>query len=147
MDTLSFRKLEPRDASLLKDLLALYVAVSGDQTLPTDTSYLDRLIRHPATQFFVGLQHDRVVAGATAYTLPSIYGDFDELYIYDMAVNADLQQQGIGSGLLEYKKQYAKQHRVKTVFVQADTEDNHARNFYKKNGGVEEDVRHYDFEI
>jgi aminoglycoside 3-N-acetyltransferase I len=144
---IKYYRLASKNITELRALLELYIHVFGDQKMPEDTSYLSKRIASENTLFFVAEQDGVILAGATAYILPSIYGDYDELYIYDMAVHADRQRQGIGSALLGYIKEYAKAHGVRYIYVQADTEDIHARNFYKKNGGIEEDVRHYDFEV
>ena len=147
MNDISYNKLGAGNIAELRSLLELYVKVFGDQHLPEDTTYLNELINAEQTFFFVAQREGHILGGATAYVLPSIYGAYNELYIYDMAVETEYQHQGIGSELLTYIKTYAKGMRVQTIYVQADAEDREARNFYLKNGGIEEDVRHYDFEL
>lgn len=114
---------------------------------PISDKYLQKLLDGEAVLFFVAKQGNTILGGATAYRLPSLYGERDELYMYDMAVDDTFQRIGIGSGLLGFIKEYCQNENIKDLYVQADTLDTHARNFYKKNGGVEIDVRHYDFSL
>lgn len=144
---LSIRILRPGDEKELQQLLQLYIDVFKDRSLPKDTDYLSAILQQVNTIFVAAELQGELVGGITAHILPSIYGKFKELYIYDMAVSEAYQRQGIGSQMLNFVKEYCKANGIIDLFVQADTVDTGARNFYKKNGGVEEDVRHYDFKI
>lgn len=115
--------------------------------MPNDMNYLTAILQKDNTVFVAAYLNHELVGGLTAHVLPSIYGKFSELYIYDMAVSRAHQRHGIGSQMLEFVKSYCRENGIIDLFVQADTVDTGARNFYKKNGGVEEDVRHYDFKI
>jgi aminoglycoside 3-N-acetyltransferase I len=143
----TFRRLEPTDMPALRALRTLYADVFGEPMHQASDDYLQGLLNDKSIVFFVAQAADAIIGGATAYHLPSLYGQHDELYIYDMAIRDEHQRQGIGSGLLDCIKDYAAIHAVSTVFVQADAVDKHARDFYLKNGGAEEDVRHYDFTV
>ncbi|HEV2412763.1 MAG TPA: GNAT family N-acetyltransferase [Candidatus Saccharimonadales bacterium] len=147
MDELNIRKLEKGDEKDLVGLLKLYVEVFGDHDYPTDAGYLPALLENKAIMFVVAYSAGEVVGGLTAYVLPSIYGDYSDVYIFDMAVSTSHQRRGVGSQLLGFLKKYCRSIGVPDIFVQADAEDVHARDFYKKNGGAESDVRHYDFEL
>jgi aminoglycoside 3-N-acetyltransferase I len=147
MDYLSIRLLKPGDEKDLQRLLELYIDVFGDRSMPKEMDYLAAILQQDNTLFFATFLNGELVGGITAHILPSIYGNFNELYIYDMAVTQSYQRHGIGSQMIDYVKAYSKDHGIIDMFVQADTVDTGARKFYKKNGGVEEDVRHYDFKI
>ena len=147
MQDISIRRLRSGNQQELEELLRLYIAVFGDRTLPTNTDYLAGLLQRDNTFFVAAFLGDELVGGLTAYLLPSIYGNYNELYIYDLAILTQHQRNGIGSKLLSFVKTYAFSVNAMEIFVQADTVDTEARNFYKKNGGVEEDVRHYNFTV
>jgi GNAT superfamily N-acetyltransferase len=143
----SFRKLETLDLQGLKELRELYKNVFGESMPEVSDEYLTGLLHSEQVVFFVAEKDHEVVGGVTAYRFPSLYGQGHEMYIYDMAVATTLQRQGIGSGLLDFIKNFCRSEGAKHLYVQADAVDTGARNFYLKNGGTEEDVRHYDFEL
>jgi aminoglycoside 3-N-acetyltransferase I len=147
MNYLSIRVLKPGDEKELQRLLQLYIDVFGDRSMPQEMDYLTAILQQDNTLFVAAYLNEELVGGITAHIQPSIYGKFNELYIYDMAVSQPHQRHGIGSQMLDFVKSYSKEHGIIDLFVQADTVDTEARNFYKKNGGVEEDVRHYDFKV
>jgi aminoglycoside 3-N-acetyltransferase I len=147
MDYLSIRVLKPGDEKDLQRLLRLYIDVFGDRSMPKTIDYLATILQQDNTLFVVAYLNSDLVGGITAHILPSIYGNSNELYIYDMAVSQQHQRHGIGSKMLDFVKSYSKDHGIIDLFVQANAVDTGARNFYKKNGGLEEDVRHYDFRI
>ncbi|WP_374581606.1 N-acetyltransferase family protein [Frankia sp. CiP3] len=142
-----FRTLGSDDISALRQVGRLYLDVFDEEGPVLDDAYLRHLLEEGRALFFVAEAQGEVIGAVTAYMLPSVYGAYSEMYMYDMAVASAHQRQGIGGRLLTYIKQYCQAAQVKTLFVQADTPDTEARNFYRNNGGVEEDVRHYDFPI
>jgi aminoglycoside 3-N-acetyltransferase I len=147
MESIRYRKLDKNDIDAVRALLGVYVDVFKDQPMPDDMAFLEKRLRDDHIWFFVASKDDEVIGGLTAYVLPSIYGDRGEVYIYDMAIAEAYQRLGVGSGLLDHFKEYCASAGIKEFYLQADTEDIHAREFYKKNGGIEEDVRHYDFRV
>jgi aminoglycoside 3-N-acetyltransferase I len=89
----------------------------------------------------------RIIGGLTAYILASIHREDNEVYIYDLAIQQKYQRQGVGTALMTFFFDEMKVKNVKYIYVQADKVDEHAVNFYKKLGGNQEDVYHFDFEI
>ena len=147
MDSVQFRKLGPADLEWLQQLRQLYHDVFQQEFPPVDYVYLQTLLAGKDIMFFVAQKENTVIGGTTAYLLPSLYGKYNELYLYDMAVGAAYQRMGIGSRLLEFVKDYCEEQHIKSFFLQADTDNIHAREFYQKNGGIEVDVRHYEFGV
>ena len=147
MDDLSIRTLSHGDEHTLDLLLHLYISVFGEPGYPENTDHLSPLLQNESVLFVVALMSEKLVGGVTGYLLPSLYGGYHELYIYDMAVSIDFQHRGIGSRLLDYLKAYCKSAGVHEMYVQADAPDLEARQFYKKNDGTESDVFQYNFRI
>lgn len=145
---MSYRKLQSTDLHLLKELTKLYIDVFEEKNinLPRD-DYFQKLLENPNLFFLVCLLENQVIGGVTVHLLPSVYGDYSEAYIYDMAVATDYQRQGIGRGLLEELKRQLQGTKVREIFVQADFEDKHAMSFYQATGGQEENVRHYTYAL
>jgi aminoglycoside 3-N-acetyltransferase I len=145
-----FRKLQKNEAEKVSKLLELYIRVFGveaDISEPPTPEYLKNLLQKDNVLFFAAEVDNITIGGLTAYTLPSIYREDNEVYIYDLAVDQKYQRQGIGTSLMKYFLAEMKKQGVKYVYVQADKVDDHAIAFYKKLGGVEEDVFHYDFRL
>jgi aminoglycoside 3-N-acetyltransferase I len=147
VDDLTIRMLKPGDEQILNDLLHLYISVFGEPELPANTDYLAQMLQKDSVSFSVAFMSGKLVGGASSYQLPSIYGNFSELYIYDVAVLPEFQRHGIGSHLLEFLKDYCKSAGIPEMYVQADAPDTEARQFYRKNGGKELDVFQYNFVI
>ncbi len=147
MTGVTFRQLGRSDIKQLRELRELYGEVFRTEISTIDDDYLEALLASQLTLFFVAQSGEAIVGGITAHLLPSVYGNYKELYLYDVAIATAFQRQGVGSGLLNYIKEYCQTKHIKSLFVQADAEDLHARRFYAKNGGQEADVWHYDFTI
>lgn len=108
--------------------------------------YMEKILKKENIIFLVGKYDDNVVAGLTAHELPSTYFEANEVYVYDLAVHSDFQRKGVGTRLLENLKEISCPKGDKEVFLQADIEDGYAIEFYKKIGGVPEDVIHFSFQ-
>jgi aminoglycoside 3-N-acetyltransferase I len=148
MDQITLRKLGNNDLDYLIQLIALYAEVFElDNFTLEKKDHLLNLLNKDETIFYVAVNGNTVVGGLTAYTLPSVYNRKSEVYLYDLAVAKNYQRQGIGTKLIEYLKIYCRTINVSDIFVQADTVDEGALNFYRKIGGDENDVRHFEFNL
>ncbi|MEC4807232.1 MAG: GNAT family N-acetyltransferase [Jaaginema sp. PMC 1080.18] len=145
---ISYKKLQSTDLDLLKKLVKLYINVFEEKNIDLPRNdYFQKLLENPNLIFLICLLENKVIGGATVHLLPSVYGDYSEAYIYDLAVATDYQRQGIGSGLLEELTRQLQSTKVREIFVQADFEDKHAMSFYQATGGQEENVRHYTYAL
>jgi ribosomal protein S18 acetylase RimI-like enzyme len=81
-----------------------------------------------------------------AFEMCPIHGS-KELYLYDIAVHPNHQKQGIGTKLIELLREEAKARGVATIFVEAESEDAGAVAFYRKLGGEEVAVNHFNFNL
>ena len=98
-------------------------------------AYLDALLRREDFWAIAALADGEVVGGLTAHTLPMTRSESAELFIYDVAVRADRQRQGVGRQLLAALRDAAARAGIADVFVPAETEDVHALDFYRALGG------------
>lgn len=144
----TFLKLEPTHLEYLIQLLSVYETEFGmmDFRFPGDIHLL-RLLYNKNIVFYVAICDNKVVGGLTAHTLPSVYSEAGEVYVYDLAVKAAFQRKGIASQLLTELKKDCAALGYKEVFVQADIEDQHAVDFYRATGGKEERVLHYSYSL
>ena len=144
------RKLVKDEVKKASELFDLYVAVFAQDSqsfIAPNILYLEQLLQKENILLYVAEYEGKVVGGLTAYVLPSIHREDNEIYIYDLAVASQHQRQGIGSNLVKYLFEDLKKQNVKYVYVQADKVDDEAIAFYKKLGGKQEDVYHFDFEL
>lgn len=143
-----YRKLEKNhDLRELKELVRLYAEVFETQnfTIPSDR-YLEALLEKEHVMFFAAFSRGLLVGGLTAYILPSVYVEKNEIYIYDLAVATEYQRNGIGRQLITVLKEYCKEGG-REIYVQADIEDQHAIDFYKATGGYPENVIHFSYDL
>ncbi|MES2645797.1 MAG: GNAT family N-acetyltransferase [Bacteroidota bacterium] len=93
---------------------------------------LKRLLDNKFFIVFIAIADDVVVGGLTAYILERYDSEKPSAYIYDIAVTKEMQRNGIGKSLIEKFIAYCNDQKFSEVFVQAESEDTHAINFYKK---------------
>jgi aminoglycoside 3-N-acetyltransferase I len=113
---------------------------------PLSDAYLDRLLAR--VDFWAIAAFDEpgdIIGGITAHTLPMTRSETSEIFIYDVAVRADRQRQGIGRRLLQALRAAAGAAGVDDLFVAADNEDAHALDFYRALGGAAAPVTMFTF--
>ena len=143
---ITYKSLSKEDLSSLKELILIFADVFEISTfeLPND-EHLQSLLENKSMVFFVALHKNKVIGGVRAYILPSTYYSSSEIYLYDIGITPIFQKKGVGAKLIENVKAYSKNLGYKEIFVQADLEDQHAINFYKKIGGKAADVVHFTY--
>jgi len=109
--------------------------VFGESNEPLGDAYLDALLRQEDFWAVAALADGEVVGGLTAHTLPMTRSESAELFIYDVAVRANWQRQGVGRQLVVALRDIAARAGIADVFVPAETEDVHALDFYRALGG------------
>ncbi|MCU0433516.1 MAG: GNAT family N-acetyltransferase [Bacteroidia bacterium] len=142
-----YRKLVPGEEEILQQLIQLYIEIfERDDAEELSPEFLRTLLASESMFFLAAFAgNNELTGGLTVHLLPSVYHEKPEVYIYDFAVKENLQRTGIGTGLLNELKRYCSDKNYGSIFVQAETIDNHALKFYRKNGGDENDVRHFTF--
>jgi aminoglycoside 3-N-acetyltransferase I len=125
-------KLTPTNIDDFSDLIKVFANVFEweDFVLPR-RDHLQRLLGNPNFLVFVGKTDKQVVGGLTAHVLDRYDTEKPSAYIYDVAVITNLQRKGIGKLLIASLNDYCKQNGFDEVFVQAETDDVQAVNFYK----------------
>jgi aminoglycoside 3-N-acetyltransferase I len=105
--------------------------------------YLKELLSGASFIAIAALSGTKVVGGIAAYTLPKFEQARTEIYIYDLAVDAEFRRQGIATAMIEALKTLARSKVAYVIYVQADYGDDPAIALYTKLG-VREDVLHFD---
>nr|APO26586.1 Acetyltransferase (GNAT) family [uncultured bacterium] len=106
--------------------------------------HLRKILSKPNFIVFVALINNQVVGGLTTYVLEQYYSEKPLAYIFDLAVKASYQRQGIGKQLIASVTNYCREKGFEEVFVQADKVDDYAIDFYRSTGvTAEEEVVHF----
>lgn len=144
-------QLATHDAPKLQKLNELFGAVFEDtdnyQAHPPRDEYLADFLAQGQNIVLVAEHNGQIVGGLVAYCLTKFEQERKEVYLYDLAVSADHQRQGIGKMLMNELRAVAKSMGAYVVFVQAD-EGDEAVAFYESLGPTENlRTRNFDFEV
>ena len=126
-------------------LFRLMAEVFEEPRSALGTSYVERLLARRDFWALAALENDHVIGGLTAHVLPMTTSETSELFIYDVAVHAAHQRQGIGRQLFAALREQAASEGIDVLFVAADNEDVHALDFYRAIGGAPSPVTLFSF--
>lgn len=149
-EPISIRQLSTNDLALMEGLLDTFGEAFDEvdtysSSRPSHT-YLRRLLSSNYFIALAALKNGAVVGGITAYELQKFEQERSEIYIYDLAVAAAHQRQGVATALLQELKKIAVARAAYVIFVQADIGDDPAIALYTKLG-VREEVLHFDIAV
>lgn len=140
------RRLTSNDRELARRLFVLMAEVFSELHEPLGDAYLDRLLGWEGFWAIAAFtDDDELIGGITAHTLPMTRAEASEIFIYDIAVQADHQRKGVGRLLLTELRREAASIGIEDVFVPADDDDAHALDFYRALGGVPSPVTIFTF--
>ncbi|WP_057939107.1 GNAT family N-acetyltransferase [Algoriphagus resistens] len=143
------KRLQKGDLNEFVDLVNLFEEVfeMKNFSIP-DAKHLQNLLNRSDFDVFVAFKNDIVVGGLTTYVLEQYYSEKPLAYIYDLAVDTNLQRRGIGKRLIAETNKFYKEKGFEEVFVQADKVDEYAIDFYRKtNPSKEEQVAHFSYTL
>lgn len=134
------RRLTQEDREVARQLFLLMAEVFEEPSCPLSDSYLDRVLARDEFWAVAASVDDRLAGGLTAHLLPMTRVEAAELLIYDVAVHPEYQRKGIGRSLINWLLAAAEAAGIETVFVPAESEDQHAIDFYQAVGGKASEV-------
>ncbi len=140
MNQIQTKRLTSGDQESARRLFALMAEVFEEEAQPLGDGYLEALLGRTEFWAIAAFLGEEIVGGITAHTLPMTRTESSELFIYDLAVRADHQRQGIGRQLIAALREGAAAVGIHDLFVPADNEDTHALEFYRGLGGIEAPV-------
>lgn len=146
----SYKRLKAADLRFMHRLNVLFAEAFEDSVSylsrkPGD-SWLLSLLSKESIIVLVALEGDRVIGGLVAYQLEKLEQERSEVYIYDLAVDADFRRRGIATELIQRLKPIAREMGAWVIFVQADREDEPAIQLYESLGTREEPL-HFDISL
>jgi aminoglycoside 3-N-acetyltransferase I len=145
MPAIRIHRLQAQDIVLARELFTLMAQVFKEERAPLPDAYLHTLLQRQDFWVLAAFADDALAGGLTAHVLPMSRSSSRELFLYDIAVRAEVRRHGIGALLVASLREQGVQAGIATVFVAADEEDTHALDFYRALGGQESVVRHYTF--
>lgn len=101
------------------------------KTAITVHHHLHQLLTDPKFIVLVALLSNKVIGGLTAHVLNNYNTTKPSVYLYDLAVLANLQRNGVGKRLISALIQLCGAKGFKEIFVQAEADDPNAINFYR----------------
>jgi aminoglycoside 3-N-acetyltransferase I len=134
-------RLHPADVGLAQATFAMMGVVFEDPpTEPPGADHVAALLARPDLWAYAAVEDGQPVGGLTAFVLPLTRTAASEVFVYDVAVRADRQRQGIGRALLARVRHDAAEAGIAELWVPADDEDTHALDFYRRTGGTAQPV-------
>jgi aminoglycoside 3-N-acetyltransferase I len=130
------RRLRVVDRAEARLLFRLLTEVFKEERAPLSDRYLDQLLARDDFWAIAAFSGQEIIGGATAHTLPMTRHEAAEILIYDVAVVPNYRRKGIGRQLVEFLRQSAGSNDVDSLFVMAETQDEHALDFYRRLGGI-----------
>jgi aminoglycoside 3-N-acetyltransferase I len=134
MSAIQVRRFGGDDVGNARQLFTMMADVFEEQCRPLGNVYLERLLARDEFWALAAFVGDEMVGGLTAHTLPMTRDEAFEVFIYDIAVRADRQRQGVGRALIDALRLMASRQGIDDVFVAADADDPSAIDFYRALG-------------
>jgi aminoglycoside 3-N-acetyltransferase I len=129
---MEIKKLNHNEVSDFRSLVEIFKTVFENEEQITDNEQLGKLLSKPDFMVFVVRQNEKIVGGLTIYILHRYFGTKPVAYIYDVGIKPELQGQGLGKALIAEVCNYCKDNGFEDAYVEAESDDIDAVNFYRK---------------
>lgn len=145
---MDIKKLNSDSLNDFKSLLEIFNVVFENEGSIASDEQLSKLLLNPDFYVFVVMSNNKVVGGLTIYVLQSYYGTRPIAYIYDVGISPDYQGQGLGKALIAAVCSFCKQNDFEDAYVEAESDDMDAVNFYRKtNFSSEQKTIHFTYDL
>ena len=115
-----------------RDLVGIFKEVFENEEAISDNEHLCKILSNPDFKVFVVRKNNKVVGGLTIYILHRYFGNKPVAYIYDVGITPEFQGQGLGKALIVEVCKYCKDNGFEDAYVEAESDDLDAVNFYRK---------------
>ena len=118
----------------LKELLRAFENAFewSDFAIPSD-KYLEKILKRDNFLVVAAKVDNRIIGGLTAYILDGYDVPKPFIYIYDVGIKDNFQNQGIGKKLIEFLREFAGENDIDEMYVSTEEADNEqAISFYRK---------------
>jgi aminoglycoside 3-N-acetyltransferase I len=145
MSSYRILRLGPNDAALAKRLFTKMADIFDEPRAELSERYLGQLLSRGEFWALAALAGEEVVGGLTAHTLPMTRLEASEIFIYDIAVDAEHRLKGVGRQLIAALQRDAAGAGIQDAFVPVDNDDQHALDFYRALGASAAPVTIFSF--
>ena len=139
---MEYKLLERNDLELMEEVLK-------DDNMKYNITYINNFLEDDNAYGFIAKDNNKVVGFAYGYNLTRPDGK-TMFYLHSIGMLPNYQNNGYGSKLLSYIKEYSKNLGCKEMFVITDKGNPRACHVYEKLGGIndyeDEVVYVYDYE-
>ncbi|MBX3582905.1 MAG: AAC(3)-I family aminoglycoside N-acetyltransferase [Rhizobiaceae bacterium] len=150
MRSFRIRRLGPGDGVLFQQMNTVFGDAFDDpETYTTDRpdeSYVADFLAQDHIHALVAIEGQEVIGGLVGYELRKFERVRSEIYIYDLAVQAQHRRRGVATALIKHLRELATERGIWIIYVQADYGDDPAIALYTKLG-TREDVMHFDIPV
>lgn len=124
---MEYKLLEKEDLKLMKDVLE-------DDGMIFNTDYLNNFLNDKNAYGFIAKENNKIIGFAYAYTLLRPDGK-NMFYLHSVGMLPNYQNNGYGSQLLSFIKEYSQKIGCSEMFVITDKGNPRACHVYEKLGG------------
>jgi len=129
---MQIKKLEKSEISDFKALIEIFKEVFENDEKILESEQLGDLLSKPDFMVFVVTLDGNVIGGLTIYVLHRYYASKPLAYIYDVGISPMYQGKGFGKALMAEVCQFCKQNNFEDAYVEAESDDIDAVNFYRR---------------
>lgn len=120
---IAYRRLLAEDVDLMREALALFGRAfggHGDYSSPPSRAYLQGFLAKPGHYVGVAYASGRVVGAITAYEIEKYERARTEIFIYDLAVDADFRRRGLATALINHCRDWGETRGAWVAVIMAD---------------------------
>lgn len=129
---MEIKQLKKNEIAQFIALIEIFKTVFEHDDPVTDSEQLSKLLSNPDFKVFAVLLNHEVVGGLTIYLLHSYFNSKPIAYIYDVGISPQHQGKGFGKALLNEVGNFCIQNNVEEAYVEAESDDIDAIQFYRK---------------
>ncbi len=145
---MEIRKLSKNETNEFLRLVEIFNQVFELEIELPSNEHLHSLLQN--NDFFVVavIDNEKVIGGLTIYVLHQYYSEKPIAYIYDVGMSPAYQGKGIGKKLMEETCKLCKSMGFEEAYVEAESEDLAAVEFYRKTKYSNEmETKHFTYKL
>lgn len=137
MNKIAVKRLLPNETVELLQLLKIFT--SGDNQLKNRTYppelYLKFFLQNEKNHVLVATLNNIIIGGLTAYEIQMYKNETSEMFLFEIDVDENYRQQGVGTLLIQKLKDVCTRQNIKQIFVITSRGNHPALKLYNTTGG------------
>ncbi len=134
---MEIRRLQESDYLLLASAIRLLVPLVSDEPVDNqiiDEPYLKQVLGDKNCYYILCLDDSTPVGYLSAFRFPAVETADFQVYLYDIAVDEQFRQQGLGSRMIEELKRHCGENKVDYIWVGTSLDNEAAQRTFVKTG-------------